>query len=34
MPCLIAPSILSTDFSNLKDAIDMINDSEADYFHA
>jgi ribulose-phosphate 3-epimerase len=33
MPCLIAPSILSADFSDLKTAIDMINESEADYFH-
>jgi ribulose-phosphate 3-epimerase len=33
MPCLIAPSILSADFSDLKTAIGMINDSEADYFH-
>jgi ribulose-phosphate 3-epimerase len=33
MPALIAPSILSADFSNLKLAIDMINDSEADWFH-
>jgi len=33
MPLLIAPSILSADFSNLKGAIDMINKSEADWFH-
>jgi len=33
MPAMLAPSILSADFSNLKDAIDMINDSEADWFH-
>jgi ribulose-phosphate 3-epimerase len=33
MPVLLAPSILSADFSDLKTAIDMINDSEADYFH-
>ncbi len=33
MPCLIAPSILSADFSDLRSAIDMINESEADYFH-
>jgi ribulose-phosphate 3-epimerase len=30
---LVAPSILSADFSNLKDAISMINKSEADWFH-
>jgi ribulose-phosphate 3-epimerase len=30
---LVAPSILSADFSNLKSAIDMINKSEADWFH-
>lgn len=30
---LIAPSILSADFSNLKSDIDMINKSEADWFH-
>ncbi len=33
MPLLIAPSILSADFSNLKAGIDMINTSEADWFH-
>src|SRR6185312_2622664 len=33
MPAIIAPSILSADFSNLKSAIDMINTSEADWFH-
>jgi ribulose-phosphate 3-epimerase len=33
MPALLAPSILSADFSYLKDAIDMINSSEADWFH-
>jgi len=33
MPAIIAPSILSADFSNLKSAIDMINESEADWFH-
>jgi ribulose-phosphate 3-epimerase len=33
MPALLAPSILSADFSNLKAAIDMINTSEADWFH-
>ena len=30
---LIAPSILSADFSNLKSDIQMVNDSEADWFH-
>ena len=30
---LIAPSLLSADFSNLKKDIEMINDSQADWFH-
>ncbi len=30
---LIAPSILSADFSNLKSDIHMVNESEADWFH-
>jgi ribulose-phosphate 3-epimerase len=30
---LVAPSILSADFSNLMPAIEMINKSEADWFH-
>lgn len=30
---LIAPSILAADFSNLQQAIEMINNSEADWFH-
>ena len=30
---IIAPSILSADFSNLKSDIEMINNSEADWFH-
>jgi len=30
---LIAPSILSADFSDLKSDIYMVNDSEADWFH-
>jgi ribulose-phosphate 3-epimerase len=30
---LIAPSILSADFSNLQPDIEMINNSEADWFH-
>jgi ribulose-phosphate 3-epimerase len=33
MPVLVAPSILSADFSDLKSAIEMINKSEADWFH-
>ncbi|MEI6020107.1 MAG: ribulose-phosphate 3-epimerase [Bacteroidota bacterium] len=33
MPHLIAPSILSADFANLERDIQMINDSEADWFH-
>jgi len=33
MKHLIAPSILSADFANLQDDIEMINRSEADWFH-
>lgn len=33
MPVKIAPSFLSADFTNLKDEIEMINQSEADWFH-
>ena len=33
MAQLIAPSILSADFSNLKAACDLINNSEADWYH-
>jgi ribulose-phosphate 3-epimerase len=33
MPGMIAPSILSADFGKLYDEIDMINHSEADWFH-
>jgi ribulose-phosphate 3-epimerase len=33
MTRLIAPSLLSADFSNLKKDIEMINKSEADWFH-
>tara|TARA_B100002019_G_scaffold288897_1_gene303437 strand:- start:95 stop:748 length:654 start_codon:yes stop_codon:yes gene_type:complete len=33
MSHLIAPSLLSADFSNLKKDIEMVNDSEADWFH-
>ena len=30
---LIAPSLLSADFTNLKNDVEMINNSEADWFH-
>ncbi len=33
IPHLIAPSILSADFGDLNSAIDLINESEADWFH-
>jgi ribulose-phosphate 3-epimerase len=33
MPGMIAPSILSADFGKLYDEIEMINQSEADWFH-
>lgn len=33
MPHLIAPSILSSDFSNLADACRMLDKSQADWFH-
>lgn len=33
MSHLVAPSILSADFSNLKSACDLINNSEADWYH-
>ena len=33
MKHLIAPSILAADFGNLKSEINMVNDSEADWFH-
>ena len=33
MSHLIAPSLLSADFSNLKKDIEMVNDSDADWFH-
>lgn len=33
MKHLIAPSVLSADFANLQDDIEMINRSEADWFH-
>ena len=32
-PHLIAPSILSADFGNLNATIELINNSEADWFH-
>ena len=30
---LIAPSLLAADFANLKDDINMVNESQADWFH-
>ena len=30
---LIAPSVLAADFSNLQRDIEMINESDADWFH-
>lgn len=33
MSCLIAPSVLSADFANLQRDVEMINRSEADWFH-
>ena len=33
MERLIAPSLLSADFSKLKEEVEMINASEADWFH-
>lgn len=33
MPRLIAPSILAADFARLGDEVDMINHSDADWFH-
>ena len=33
MSHLIAPSILSADFSRLLDDINMVNESDADWFH-
>ncbi len=33
MPHLLAPSLLSADFLHLGEAVDMINQSEADWFH-
>ena len=33
MSHLIAPSVLAADFANLQSDIEMINDSNADWFH-
>ena len=33
MSNLIAPSVLAADFANLQRDIEMINNSEADWFH-
>ena len=33
MKHLIAPSILAADFGNLQSEINMVNNSEADWFH-
>ena len=33
MAHLIAPSILAADFSNLRSACDIINNSQADWYH-
>ena len=33
MQSLIAPSILSADFANLKREVEMVNNSQADWFH-
>ena len=33
MSSLIAPSILAADFANLQKEIEMVNVSEADWFH-
>jgi ribulose-phosphate 3-epimerase len=33
MKHLIAPSMLASDFGNLKSEINMINESDADWFH-
>ena len=32
-PKLIAPSVLAADFANLQREVEMINQSEADWFH-
>ena len=33
MKHLVAPSILAADFNNLKKDIEIVNNSEADWFH-
>ena len=33
MKHLIAPSMLASDFGNLKSEINMVNESDADWFH-
>ena len=33
MNTIIAPSILAADFANLQSEIEIINESEADWFH-
>ncbi len=33
MKPIIAPSLLSADFSKLKEDIQMVNESQADWFH-
>lgn len=33
MPHLVAPSVLAADFTNLRAAFDMVNQSDADWFH-
>ena len=33
MQPLIAPSMLASDFANLQTEIEMVNESEADWFH-
>ncbi len=33
MPTLIAPSVLAADFANLQRDSEMLNKSEADWFH-
>ncbi len=33
MSHLIAPSVLSADFANLQDDVEMVNESQADWFH-
>lgn len=33
MPHLVAPSVLAADFTHLREAFDMVNHSDADWFH-